>query len=182
MSLLQLRQIPLFYFSAAILIAGQLPLEQHINTKSLKLLLIALIAGLLFTAWPFQVAWMDSPREGKPYPEQALKYIKKHGYTDRILNDYSWGGYLIFNDIKPFVDGRADMYVFSGTKVFQDYIELQNSSSTDPLQILDKYKIETVLIPPSKSLRWKLEHAPGWRKAYLDNEAVVLFGKIREKE
>jgi hypothetical protein len=174
MSLLQVRQAPLFYFSAVILIADQLPWNQRTTPKSIDLLSVVLVAGLIFTAWPLQVSWTESPREGQAYPERALEYIKEHGYTERIFNDYSWGGYLIFHDLQPFVDGRADMYVLSGTSVFQDYLQLMRGSLNNPLQILDNYQVEVVLIPPDRSLRWALEHAPNWRKAYFSYPAVVF--------
>jgi hypothetical protein len=112
--------------------------------------------------------------EGQPYPERAIEYIKEHGHTERIFNDYSWGGYLIFHDLQPFVDGRADMYVLSGTSVYQDYLQLKYGSYINPLQVLDNYRVEVVLIPPDSSLRWALEHAPNWRKAYFSYPAVVF--------
>jgi hypothetical protein len=174
MSLLQVRQAPLFYFSAVILIADQLPWNQRTTPKSIDLLSVVLVAGLIFTAWPLQVSWTELPREGQAYPERALEYIKEHGYTERIFNDYSWGGYLIFHDLQPFVDGRADMYVLSGTSVFQDYLQLMRGSLNNPLQILDYYQVDVVLIPPDRSLRWALEHAPNWRKAYFSYPAVVF--------
>ena len=54
------------------------------------------------------------------YPVDATKFIKENlDYKNiRLLNEYSYGSYLIFNDIKVYIDSRADLYTkeFNGTK------------------------------------------------------------------
>ena len=48
----------------------------------------------------------------KMYPIKATEYIKENlDYKNiRIFNEYNFGSYLLFNDIKVFIDSRADLY------------------------------------------------------------------------
>jgi len=53
---------------------------------------------------------------------KAVDYMQQHGYTDRILNDYNLGAYLIFRGIKCSIDSRADMYYFVDPEFTEQYI------------------------------------------------------------
>ena len=55
------------------------------------------------------------------FPVEAVDYMEAEGLTDgRIFNAYSWGGYLIWRDIQPFIDGRADLYGGEFMFLFQE--------------------------------------------------------------
>lgn len=177
MALLQARNAPIYYFTAAILIADLLPWEPKKEPKFLLPLMLVVILGLTALAWPFNISWTESPREGLPTPERAVMFLENNGYTDHIFNNYAWGGYLIFNNIRPFVDGRADMYVLSGTHVFQDYLAIFSGNQENPSNILKKYNVKVILISPYGQLRWYLEQTPEWKMAYLDNGAVIFIRK-----
>ena len=61
------------------------------------------------------------------YPLKATEYIKDNlDYSNiRLLNEYNYGSYLLFNDIKVFIDSRADLYTkeFNKTKdIFEEYM------------------------------------------------------------
>ena len=49
----------------------------------------------------------------------AIAYAKSNGMTENVMNHYNFGGQVIFNDIKSFIDGRADQLFLGGfTKKF----------------------------------------------------------------
>ena len=76
----------------------------------------------------------------KPIPDSLINYIKEKK-PKRLFNYYDYGGYLIYNDIKVFIDGRADMY--SG-HTLKDTFDLQNYGYE---YILDKYDFDMLIIP-----------------------------------
>lgn len=76
---------------------------------------------------------------------KAIDFMQQHGYTDRILNDYDLGAYMIFRDIKCSIDSRADMYYFASPDYTKQYF--------DCLQLK---------IPPEKFIQQKLSARYVW--------------------
>ncbi len=108
----------------------------------------------------------------KKYPAEVVPYLKKHPPAGPVLNDYLWGGYLIWRDrgFRDFVDSRADVFVYSG--VFKDYIDLLDLKN--PQAILHKYGIRYVLFPTGAPLAYLLRRDPGW-KVIFQGKVSVLF-------
>ena len=127
------------------------------------------------------VAWVivSFPTNGKlqeqvddQYPTAALKLMQQDQIRGRIFNTDAWGGYMEWNtpELKPFTDGRADIFVYNGT--FDDYVKTVLIQS--PLEVLDKYKFDYVLIESHGPLGYLLEHSPAWRAKYSDKVAVLF--------
>jgi hypothetical protein len=110
-------------------------------------------------------------------PTKALKFIRSAGLTGRMLNEYVFGGYLIWAapEHKVFIDGRADLYEPSG--VLQDYVKwilVQSDSRT----LLDKYAVRICLLSRNAPMVHVLPLLSGWKQVYSDDLAVVF---AREK-
>lgn len=104
-------------------------------------------------------------------PQAALRAAKEAGLKGPVLNAYSWGGFLIYSGIPPFIDGRSDMY---RDAFIQDYVSALELQSKDGLQkLLDKHKITWTLLPPELSGVALLDHMPEWRRVYADKTAVI---------
>lgn len=104
-------------------------------------------------------------------PFAALQAVKKAGLTGPVLNEYRFGGYLIYAGIPPFIDGRADIY---GDDFMKEYAESLNLTTSDGLQkLLEKHHIEWTLMPPGIAAVALLDHLPEWRRLYADKIAVV---------
>lgn len=108
----------------------------------------------------------------KLYPASALEYMQEHHLTDRVLNDYIFGGYMIWHtrDIKTFVDGRADLFVYNG--VFDDYVKFARIVA--PYEVLDKYRIRYVLIQPHSPRAYLLRHSACWHFIFEDQRAILF--------
>ena len=106
------------------------------------------------------------------YPTAALEFMQRQHINGRIFNQYAWGGYMEWNapELKPFIDGRADIFVYNG--VFDDF--LRATALKHSFEILDKYKIDYVLLPPNQPLAYLLEHSPAWHAIYTDKVAVLF--------
>lgn len=91
--------------------------------------------------------------------------------TGRVLNDYSFGGYLIFAGIPTFIDGRAELY---GGRFIDRYNRaLALVDLGDFLKLLDEYKIEATLLAPHTPATAMLDRLPQWQRVYSDDVAVV---------
>jgi hypothetical protein len=98
--------------------------------------------------------------------------LKTHRISGRMLNDYVYGGYLIWEapEYPVFVDGRAD--VFEWTGVLADYGRWSTLES-DPHGLLDKYNIDFCLLSRNAPMARVLP-LMGWNSIYSDNLSVIF--------
>lgn len=88
-----------------------------------------------------------------------------------VLNDYSFGGYLIFAGIPTFIDGRGELY---GAPFIDRYNRaLALIDLGDFLKLLDDYNIGATLLAPRTPAVAMLDRLPQWRRVYSDDVAVV---------
>jgi hypothetical protein len=156
------------------MLAEDLRLFPAYEKKNDKPLLNALIiAGILLCAVLF------FPREAKlreqaaaGYPSRALPYLQSFHPNGRVLNDFNWGGYLIWNTphIPVFIDGRGDIYDHYG--VFADYMSLLHVENS--LDVLNRYHIQYVFFAKDTSFAYLMRHTPGWKIDYEDDMAIML--------
>jgi len=102
-------------------------------------------------------------------PKAALAAGTALHVTGPVLNDYAFGGYLIFVGLEPFIDGRY----FYGDAFIKRYVDATSVLSGDLPQLLSEYHIAWTLLSPRNPAVVLLDHLPGWRKFYADDIAVV---------
>jgi hypothetical protein len=109
----------------------------------------------------------------KANPTKAVEFLRRSGLTGRMLNNYGYGGYLIWAapERKVFIDGRADVYEPAG--VMLDYMRFM-SLDLDPQSIIEKYKVDYCLVAADDPISKVLPLIPGWRKVYGDAQAVIF--------
>jgi len=88
-----------------------------------------------------------------------------------VLNDYSFGGYLIFAGIPTFIDGRGELY--GGPFINRYNRALALIDLDDFLKLLDQYNIGATLLAPRTPAVAMLDRLPGWQRVYSDDVAVV---------
>jgi hypothetical protein len=88
-----------------------------------------------------------------------------------VLNDYSFGGYLIYAGIPTFIDGRGELY--GGRFIARYNRDVSLADLRDFLKLLDQYKIGATLLAPDTPAVALLDHLPDWRRVYSDDVAVV---------
>ncbi len=111
------------------------------------------------------------------YPSQARAYLARFHPEGRLLNDYNWGGYLIWSapQIPVFIDSRVDIFEQQG--ILADYLAATNLKNS--LQILDKHAIRYVLFPKTAPIAYLLEHLPAWKTSYDDGSTILLERSAR---
>jgi hypothetical protein len=103
-------------------------------------------------------------------PAAAVDAVVANHVEGPVLNDYGFGGYLIFRGFKVFIDGRADFYGDAFIKRYAEAIALQ---SDEFFKLVDQYGIAWTLLPPDRPAVRMLDRLPGWRRLYGDDIAVV---------
>ena len=88
-----------------------------------------------------------------------------------VLNDYSFGGYLIFAGIPTFIDGRGELY--GGPFIVRYNRDVSLADLRDFLRLLDQYKLGATLLAPDTPAVALLDRLPGWQRVYSDDVAVV---------
>jgi hypothetical protein len=128
------------------------------------------LAGAMLAALSAAVLHGAATRPDVPTPAAALTAVAAEHVAGPVLNDYGFGGYLIFSGIPPFIDGRAELY---GDEFIKRYVQAMLLESNELPQLLDQYGIAWTLIAPERPAALLLDHLPGWRRFYADDIAVV---------
>ncbi len=159
------------FFSAIHSIAGEITPAEQVRRFHL---ISALAAGLLFTGMTSRNAGMllKPDFNEKAYPFGALAALADPGA--RIFTPDEWGDYLIYRlapqGRKVFVDGRSDFY---GGKFVREYSDLLNVKYNWQ-QTLDRYGVDTVLLPTDTPLASTLKESARWRVTYDDGISIVF--------
>ena len=128
------------------------------------------LAGLLVLALTAAIPREAIRPSDASTPAAAIAAAAAHHIEGPVLNDYGFGGYLIFSGRRPFIDGRAELY---GDAFIRRYSEAVLLTSDDLPEILQQYRIAWTLLEPSRPAVRLLDRLPGWRRLYADEVAVV---------
>jgi hypothetical protein len=157
------------------------PYDVRKDQYALNLGLIAVLVFAFVYFFPSQKK--IEKRLEKSYPIHAIAYMKTHEVPEPMLNDYGFGGFLIWTYGTPqgttrpvFIDGRADIYEYGG--VLRDYLDIMGLKNDTP-ELLAKYRLRSALIRSDSSLATYLKVLPGWSLVYADKLAdiFVFHGK-----
>lgn len=129
----------------------------------LGLLVICFIAAGIRFALPVSIEQRHS------LPTALIQRIPPSLHDAPVFNEYSMGGPLIFSGIKPFIDGRADMY---GDAFVDAYMRAERGDEATWQAIEQQYQIAWTILPPTSKLIPLLERA-GWQQVIADDRAVV---------
>jgi hypothetical protein len=139
------------------------------NLPNAILILASLIVVL--AAFPARSELVSQVAHGNPV--EAVDFIRRSHLNGRVLNEYAYGGYLTWAlpEQKVFIDGRADVYAWTG--VFQDY-GAWATLRDDPNFLLNKYAIDFCLLSRAAPLARVLHYLPGWSERYSDSQSLIF--------
>ena len=106
------------------------------------------------------------------FPTAAVQEVGPE-QLGRVFNEFIWGGYLLYccwPDTSVFIDGQTDFY---GTELTLDY-GAAVTGSPEWAHVLDKYHVDSVMIPPERPLAQILSLDNGWDEIYRDETTVVF--------
>jgi hypothetical protein len=108
--------------------------------------------------------------DGAAAPISALSAVAPELRQKPVLNDYAFGGYLIFEHVRPFIDGRAELY---RDPMLSLYERFQSGDAAAVETTLGRYDIAWTIFAPDSGIVAVLDREPGWRRLYADTTAVV---------
>ena len=142
----------------------------NMRTPVLDALLSLSLAILLIRSVPSR-ATLDRHIDSQ-FPRHALAFMDREGINGRLFNLFDFGGYIEWHAprLKTFADGRADIFTYNG--VLRDYMDAIWAGRT--FEVLDKYQIEYVLIPPTGVISTTLRQSAEWSILHADDVAVLF--------
>jgi hypothetical protein len=141
---------------------------------------VMILGSLLicFFAFPSKQNLTYQVNDGSPV--KAVEFIKSNHLSGNMLNDYVFGGFLIWAapEHPVFVDGRADVFEWSGVlEKFRNLATLE----ANPAKLLNDYNIQFCILTSQSPMATVLPMLPGWKLAYSDKDAVVFVRTLPEK-
>ena len=103
-------------------------------------------------------------------PATALRHLPPPLRSQRVFNEYSFGGSLILAGIRPYIDGRSDMY---GDPFTLDYFAIAGGDTARWRAANARWHFGWTILPPRSPLVRMLDRDPAWQRIYADNVAVI---------
>jgi hypothetical protein len=112
-----------------------------------------------------------TPVENAANPSHLIAAVPPELRSQSVFNGYSFGGPLILAGIKPYIDGRADLY---GDAFVSDYEQITRGDRARFNRAVDRFGIRWTMLPTSSSpLIAALDASPRWRRIYADRVGII---------
>jgi hypothetical protein len=108
--------------------------------------------------------------DGEATPQTAFAHVPDDIAKAPVLNDYAFGGYLIFNGVRPYIDSRAELY---GEKFIVHYASMVRPDKQALADTLPKEKVRWTIFAPDNPAVGAMDEMAGWHRLYADHWAVV---------
>ncbi|UCE60843.1 MAG: hypothetical protein JSU63_03655 [Phycisphaerales bacterium] len=146
-----------------------------VSGAAIAVLIVLLATGATVPAIGLGVAGPPVDR----YPPEAVEYLRMHGTEARLFNEINFGGMLIHQlpETPVFIDDRFGLY---GPEFVEEYVVTVRRPNTHADDLLDTWRIDTVLISNTAPLHAWLADSPKWTAAFADNVATVYTRNLRQ--
>ncbi len=145
------------------------------NGRPLPRSVALVIAGSVLLVWAVRLPIDLSPGDSGSNPRTAIAHIPAALRNVPVLNGYGFGGPLILDGIRPFIDGRADLYGDAHMFEHQRIISGDRQAFERALQ---QWGIGWTILPPDSRLAARLDREPGWRRIHADRWAVIHVADV----
>jgi hypothetical protein len=186
------RHIPIFVLVAIPVLAAALPVasasspvrQWRPDWSRLRPLfngaVVVLMAGFALARW-VSLAHTQDAHEAEQFPEKAVEFLRSGNYPHKLFVYYDWGGYAIWKlypEYRVFVDGRADLYGddLHGDDLLRQF-QTVVSLRTGWRDVLNRWGVEAVLVPPSCAIAQALLLDSEWHVVFSDSKAIALLRK-----
>ena len=127
---------------------------------------VAMVVALVTVRLGRPVMRVDGPTA----PLSAFAHVPAALRARPVLNDYAFGGYLIFAGVRPFIDARAELY---GPAFLRRYAAVIRPDRPALDGVLGEYGIEWTMLSPDNPAVQLMDGRAGWCRIYVDAVAVV---------
>jgi hypothetical protein len=133
--------------------------------------ILAPVAGLGFAVLIAARLWWPAERgDDLVTPQTAIAHVPRVLRELPVLNDYAYGGFLIWNGVRPFIDSRADLY---GDIFLDNYAAITQPDKDALTSSLANYHVRWTIFSAHAPVVKILDATPGWHRIYSDGVAVV---------
>jgi hypothetical protein len=127
-------------------------------------------AGALFLLVIRAVLPLSVP-DNESNPRNLIASVPPQLRSQPVLNSYSFGGPLTLSGVRPFIDGRNDMY---GDAMVLRFRRITAGDRVAFDQAVKQWNIRWAIVSnSSKPLIGLLDRSPGWRRIARDNVGVI---------
>lgn len=132
------------------------------------------IGGAIVVAAALVVGRLLVPLQTKGHagtPRGLIAAIPAELKSQPVLNEYSFGGPLILAGVRPYIDGRADMY---GDEFVREYSRIVNRGDFGRFErAVERHGIRWTILPNGQPLAEALDDSPDWQRVYSDDAGVI---------
>lgn len=131
-------------------------------------LALAVVAGLMILAVRAHIPLL--PRETYANPRGLIAHVPESLKNQPVLNEYSIGGPLILAGIRPYIDGRSDMY---GDQFMSDYLKIMAGDEARFRRAVSRHGIRWTVLQNESRLVEVLDKSKEWKRHYSDEVGVI---------
>jgi hypothetical protein len=178
LALLQMRQQVMVAILAAMLLpegfARGRPAETEPEwTRRAILVALPIMAALVVVRAVMPI----HPTENDANPWKLIAAVPPELRSQPVLNGYSMGGPLILSGIRPYIDGRGDMY---GDELVLDFVSIINGNRAAFADAVKRWNIRWAILPKENvALIALLDRSPDWRRIKADKVGVIYVREAR---
>jgi len=110
------------------------------------------------------------PPDNEANPWKLIAMVPPDLRSQPVLNGYSMGGPLILSGIRPYVDGRGDMY---GDALVVDYARIVHGDAGRFEVAVNRWNIRWAILPNDNKLIPTIASSPDWRQVAHDKVGVI---------
>ena len=129
----------------------------------------------LFVLWLALTPGLTWPKDFPPnlFPVNMVDRHQERLAVARVFSSDQWNDYLVYRNFprqRIFIDGRHNYY---GEKLITDYVRIEQGHPTWQ-ELMDRYRLDVVLIRPETALVTLLKQSGGWRLIDQDKETMLF--------
>jgi hypothetical protein len=118
----------------------------------------------------FRAAMPLAPPDNEANPWKLIAAVPPELRSQPVLNGYSMGGPLILSGIRPYIDGRGDMY---GDELVLGFSRIAHGDSAAFNQAVQLWNIRWAILPNDAKPLIALLDRSGWKRVAHDKVGVI---------
>lgn len=172
LALLQVRHQAMLAIVAAMLLPEGFALKQTAGPAT-DGAMRWLAAGAAFLLLLVRSLMPLSPSDNEANPWKLIAAVPTQLRSQPVLNGYSMGGPLILSGIRPYIDGRGDMY---GDAHVLGFSRITHGDAAALAQAVKRWNIRWAMLPNEDRALIALLEQSRWRKIY-GNQVGVIYAR-----
>jgi len=169
LALLQVRHQAMLAIVAAMILPQGFARGSAIESSSDRLSNRIMLAGAALLVVARAILPLHPP-ENDANPWKLIAMVPLELRSQPVLNGYSMGGPLILSGIRPYVDGRGDMY---GDQHVVAYSRIAHGDAKLFNEAVQRWNIRWAMLPKDSKLIPVIQHTAGWRLVTQDKVGVI---------